>query len=379
VPDLLQFFHHIKSLIDFTQLPKDKKQLVFYSEGKNYWVHLEGLVREVLENSDVQVCYISSGADDPGLALKHSNYRTFDIDEGFVRNWLFENMDAGVLVMSMPDLHQYQVKRSKFGVHYVYVQHSLVSFHMVYREGAFDHFDTIFCAGPHHLKEARALEAQYNLPEKNLVNHGYARLDAIIDEASKRPQQEKRKEDPTHVLFAPSWGPDSTIESGFGEEIVTQLLADGFRVTFRPHPQTTKFAGGRVRTIVQAHKDNDLFCFEDNVAGQTSLHASDIMICDWSGAALEYAFGLNKPVLFVDVPRKVNNPRYAEIDIEPLEVGIRQLVGDVLPIESISKCSERVAALASAKPVYDASDFVFNLGKSNEAGFHALMKLVDSD
>mgnify|MGYP003326545469 CR=1 FL=1 len=43
---------------------------------------------------------------------------------------------------------------------------------------------------------------------------------------------------------------------------------------------------------------------------QESLHRSDLMISDWSGAALDYALGLNKPVLFIDVPRKVNNLDY---------------------------------------------------------------------
>ena len=32
------------------------------------------------------------------------------------------------------------------------------------------------------------------------------------------------------------------------------------------------------------------------------------MVSDWSGAALEYSFGLKKPVIFLDLPKKVNNP-----------------------------------------------------------------------
>jgi hypothetical protein len=132
------------------QLPKEQRRLTFYSEGKNYWPHLEGLIREVLATSDIPVCYISSGKDDPGLFLEHANYLTFKIDEGFVRNWLFENIETDVMVMTMPDLHQYQVKKSKHKVHYVYVQHSLVSLHMAYRKGAFDHYDTIFCGTTSH-------------------------------------------------------------------------------------------------------------------------------------------------------------------------------------------------------------------------------------
>ena len=51
---------------------------------------------------------------------------------------------------------------------------------------------------------------------------------------------------------------------------------------------------------------------------------------DWSGVALEYAFGLVRPVLFVDVPRKVNNAEYERLGIEPIEASIREKVGRVV-------------------------------------------------
>jgi hypothetical protein len=326
----------IGNVIEFTKLSKELRRLVFYSEGENYWVHLEGLVKEILDSTDIPICYISSNKADPGLKLEHPRYRSFLIDEGFVRNWLFETIDTDVMVMTMPDLNQYQVKRSRNKVHYVYVQHSLVSFHMVYRAGAFDYFDSIFCAGPHHIEEIRAIEAKYNLPAKNLVEHGYSRLEAIISEAKLRPKKERSDDVPLHVLVAPSWGEQGTIESGIGERIIDHLVALSCQVTLRPHPQTIKLAWNKVNAILNKHDSNPLFSYEGNVAGQESLHESDVMIGDWSGAALDYAFGLNKPVLFIDVPRKVNNINYKEIDIEPFEVSIREKIGQVVGDEGIT-------------------------------------------
>ena len=215
------FIRHFRDVMRFMQLPKAQRRLTFYSEGKNYWPHLEGLVREWLAISDTPICYISSGEDDPGLELEHPNYKAFKIDEGFVRNWLFENIDTDVMVMTMPDLHQYQVKRSQHRVHYIYVQHSMVSLHMAYRKGAFDHFDTIFCAGPHHIKEIRAMEEKYNLPKKNLVKHGYGRLDAIIEEAKRRPKREKLDSAPKNVLIAPSWGRKEQLNRGLLKKLLT--------------------------------------------------------------------------------------------------------------------------------------------------------------
>ena len=230
------FIRHLSDTLRFLQLPKSKRRLTFYSEGKNYWPHLEGLIKEVLATSDIHVCYITSGKDDPGLSLENPKYITFQIDEGFVRNWLFEIIETDIMVMTMPDLHQYQIKRSKHKVHYIYVQHSLVSLHMVYRQGAFDHYDTILCAGPHHIREIRAMEALYNLPPKNLIQYGYSRLEAILEEAQKRPRKKKSIGEPKHFLMAPSWGPKGTLESGIGEKIIDQLIDKGCKVTLRPHP-----------------------------------------------------------------------------------------------------------------------------------------------
>jgi hypothetical protein len=371
ISKFFQFFFHIKNIIEFMQLPKKRRRLVFYSEGENYWVHLKGLIIGLLANTNVNVCYISSGENDPGLVFEHLHYRTFKIDEGFVRNWLFENIDTEIMVLTMPDLNQYQVKRSKHTVHYIYVQHSLVSLHMVYRKGAFDYYDTIFCSGPHHVKEIRTMEAKYNQPPKNLVEHGYGRLDDIRDEAKKRPNKEKPINALKHVLIAPSWGKKGTIESGVCEKIVDQLIGQGHKVTLRPHPQTVKFSKEKIGSIVNKYKNNPLFTCEGNVAGQDALHDSDIMISDWSGAALDFAFGLNKPVIFIDIPKKINNPEYQELGIEPFESYIRNIVGSITTEASINIVNE--------KTNFNCNEWVFNIGSSSNVGARYIVKLLGEE
>ena len=63
-----------------------------------------------------------------------------------------------VFIMTMPDLGTFYLKRSVHPVHYVYLFHNMVSSHMTFKPGAFDHFDTIFCVGPHHIDEIRKTE-----------------------------------------------------------------------------------------------------------------------------------------------------------------------------------------------------------------------------
>ena len=52
--------------------------------------------------------------------------------------------------------------------------------------------------------------------------------------------------------------------------------------------------------------------------------------------SLDYALGLKKPVIFIDVPKKINDPNYTQIKLEPIEIGIRDKIGIVVP----STCTE---------------------------------------
>lgn len=244
---------------------------------------------------------------------------------------------------------------------------------MVYREGAFDFYDTIFCAGPHHVKEMRAIEKQRGLESKTLVEHGYARLDSIKKEASTKRSDRAVKNVKQHFLLAPSWGQQGTIETGIGEKIVDLLLSKGKKVTLRPHPQTLKFFPETIQAILAKHETNPDFNYENNVQGQASLHLSDAMICDWSGASLDYAFGLGKPVIFIDVARKVNNPNYEEIDILPFEVDIRESIGTVISPNELDKILD-----VDLRPLPEnlAENYVYNVGRSDEFGAHEIIKRV---
>jgi hypothetical protein len=377
------FFRSILDMVSLFQLPRQQRQVVFFSEGKTYWVHLEGLLRAYLEIGDKPVCYISSDCNDPGLKLQHPSLKCFHTDESFVRNWLFENIDTGVMVMTMPDLHQYQVKRSRHPVHYAYVQHSLVSLHMVYRSGAFDFFDSVFCSGPYQLLEARALEHYRQTSRKNLVEHGYGRLDSIITNRLSRREPVNTQPVGTiqaRILVAPSWG-EHSISNTVIDDVLDSLLAAGYAVTFRPHPQTVKFSGELIDGIGIRLGGNPAFTLEVDVSSEGSLHQSDLMIGDWSGAALDYAFGMEKPVLFIDVARKVNNASYGDIELQPYEVGIREQIGAVISPQDIGallpgKVAELLRHMSGQRIRAIRERDVFNVGCSGDAGAQALQSIV---
>lgn len=110
------------------------------------------------------------------------------------------------------------------------------------------------------------------------------------------------------------------------------------------------------------------------LGGQDSLHDSDMMISDWSGAALDYAFGLNKPVCFVDVPKKVNNPDYDALDIEPFESMIRNKIGGLLDLENI-----HFDLMEYPNHKNSCDKAVFNIGHSGSIGAHYICEVIHAN
>ena len=306
----------------------------------------------------------------------------FYIGDGTFRTLLFVNLEADVMVMTMPDLQTYHIKRSPHGVHYVYVHHSIVSCHMIYRPAAFDHFDTIFCVGPHHEQEIRAREQQAGLPPKTLVEHGYGRLETLMDELEKMADtMPAAQDDQPHVLVAPSWGDHALLER-LGVTFVAPLLEAGFRVTLRPHPRTRQLHSRVLDDAEKRFADHASFTLDEDVASRRSLIEADVMVSDWSGAALEFAFAREQPVLFVDVPRKVNNPGWDQLGIEPLEAWIRDKIGVVVPKAELDSMPNHIGSLIQESASYSTrirqlrSEYVHNLGESGRVGACHLMDIL---
>jgi hypothetical protein len=370
----------LSETIKFIQIPKKEKKVVFYSENKNTWIHLKGLILEFLKITNTNVYYISSDKNDPGLSLVNPNFKSFNVGQGYILNWLFANIETDVFVMTTPDLNSFQLKRSKNNVHYLYVQHSLVSLHMGYREGAFDHFDTIFCAGPHHVSEMQEIVRAKGLAGKNIVEHGYSRLDQVIKDVSNKTYKDKPSKLEKHILVAPSWGENCIIET-IGCKLIKKLLDSEFQVTLRPHPQTLKLNKTIVDKIVSQNMKNPLFSLEDDISSKESFYESDLMISDWSGAALDYALSFNKPVIFIDLPKKINNPEYSKIRIEPFEVSIRSKLGAIVSPNNLDEIPITIDSLIKncneIDHKYFREELVFNLSKSDNVGAQRISELVD--
>jgi YidC/Oxa1 family membrane protein insertase len=368
----------------FNQLDSEFREIVFYSEGAQDWPHYEPMVSYLINHTSQKFCYVSSDAKDPGLSIESPNIRSFNIGDATVRTLWFKTLQAMVLVMSVPELEKYQLKRSAYPVHYIYAFHSINSTHMVYREQAFDHYDTVFCVGPHHRAEILASEKLYQLKPKNLVSHGSCRLDTIIKSFKNNPVQ-KNSSDLIQVVLAPSWGKGSFIEEGQGHQLIPHLVESQIRVSLRLHPMTLRHNPEFVANLQKdfANLPSDLFELVTDMNNLSSLHQSDVMITDWSGAAYEFAFGLERPVLFVDTQPKMNNPKYGELNITPLEVGIRHDLGGLIPLDDLRGTAQKIRNLCTdsheiKEQIRKVRDqWVYNVEQSGEIGAKEIIKIRD--
>jgi YidC/Oxa1 family membrane protein insertase len=372
-------WHDWRSYRRFRKLPAPDRRIVFYSESYQDWHHLQPLIDFLTERLSRTVCHVTSEPRVPLPAVSGAGLRTFRVRSGAVLTWFFQMLEADVMVLTMLDLGNFQLKRSIHPVRYVYVFHSPGSTHMVDHENSYDHYDSLFCVGPHHVAEIRRREQMKGLPAKHLFAHGYPRLERLVEIASAHRREPSGE---TTVLLAPTWGEHSILHV-CGEPLIAILLGAGIRVILRPHYQTARLAPRLVQSLIARFGPHPRFRHVDRMEECASLLESDLLICDWSAMAIEYALGFGKPVLFVDVPPRIRNPNYAELGLEPMEMRIRRELGTILPLDRLADAPRHVTELLREADAFREraaalrQEWTFNFSRSVEVGAREIARIAD--
>jgi YidC/Oxa1 family membrane protein insertase len=357
--------------------PRSARALTIYSEHESYYAYYEGLVAALKARTDGGFCYVTSDPNDPILKLQGPQIYTFYLNK--LLPFFMKMVECRVFVMTLTDLHQFHLQRSVNPVHYVYVFHAMNSIHMAYRHSAFDHYDSIFCTGPYQVRELQREAELRDIRPRKLVEAGYSRVERIHAAwRSRTPASEPIRRT---VLVAPSWAASNVLES-HGIDLVRTLLEADFDVIVRPHPETNKRYPNLIARFETDFAGDSRFRLERSVRTDDSLLQADVLITDWSGIALEYAFGTERPVLYIDVPRKVHNERYGELGIEPFEVQMRDKLGLVVAPAELGGIVSIVNRLISERESYRKrivgirAENVFNFGQSNEVGAQYIVELL---
>ena len=103
----------------------------------------------------------------------------------------------------------------------------------------------------------------------------------------------------------------------------------------RPHFRTLRDSKELIDSIKDKFGKNPNFTFEDGVIPSEYFHNSICMVSDWSGISMEYAFTFERPIIFIDVPKKVLNPNSSDILLEPIEISLRSKLGYIVSPNSL--------------------------------------------
>ena len=357
------------------------KHLVFYSENNGFYKYYAGMIEYILKNTNIVIHYITSDPDDSIFkkAEENSRIKAYYIGEKKLIT-LMMKLDADVVVMTMPDLENYHIKRSyiRKDIEYIYIPHGMDSLNMTMRTGSMDHFDTVFCTGKHQKEEIKKTEKIYELPEKTLVEWGYCLLDSMRDDYNK---MEKKVSDVKSILIAPSWQKDNIVDSCL-DELLDNLKGHGYKITVRPHPQHVRHMPERMQQLKDRFANNNDIEIQTDFSSNSTVFEADMMITDWSGICYEYAYTTCKPVLFIDTPMKVMNPEYEKIGVEPINIWMRDSIGASLKPDEMDRIPEVVDQILKHTEDYKQKidefvhEYVYNLGNSAQVGADYIINAV---
>ena len=263
---------------------------------------------------------------------------------------------------------------------FVHMPHSLASLHMIYPPAAFDGYDVLFAAGPHHVREFEAIARSRRLDGRRVEAVGYGKLDVLASQLSEHVSRARQR---SRVLLAPSWGPDNLLDR-CGPALVRALQAAEFEVIVRPHPLFFLEHAPVLDDIRLLAEHEDSIHLESPFAGDDAIFDADVLVGDYSGIGFEFAALRGRSVVSVNVGLKVANPDWQSLGIEPVEIAARNQIGEIVAPEM----DEIVAAVRRAVQTADASNARsiatsgFLYGRPGDCAANAsarIRELLDSD
>ena len=279
------------------------KKYVIYNEGMQYWNTFKPICEE-FEKRQVELTYYTSTEKDPCFEAGYKYVKPEFIGEGNMAFVKLNMLTAGVVLMTTPGLQVYQLKRSKHVKHYTHILHA-PSDATMYRLFGIDYFDSVLLSGDYQKEDIRLLEKQREIKEKELVVVGCPYLDTLKEKMNSIPAEENHN---FTVLVSPSWGA-SALLTKYGEKLLDPLVATGWNIIVRPHPQSKKSEKEMLDRLTEKYKDTKNLTWDYERDNIYSMKKSDIMISDFSGIIYDYTFLCDKPVMYVN----------ADLDLRPYD------------------------------------------------------------
>ena len=113
---------------------------VFFSENKNYQKYYINYINCLLEQN-LNVTYLSSEKND---FINNHKVENIYIGKGLLRAIIFKIICCKFFYLTIVDLDNNELKKSKNVENYIYIFHAAVSSHRAYSISAFNNYDTIY-------------------------------------------------------------------------------------------------------------------------------------------------------------------------------------------------------------------------------------------
>jgi YidC/Oxa1 family membrane protein insertase len=265
------------------------------------------------------------------------------------------------------------------------MDHGMTSFHLMLRENALDHFDTVFAYGPNHIEEIRQAEELANLPAKRLVPTGYGLLDDLLEAVAADPEAAKTGSGPPVALIGPSWQLGNIMEFCL-EETVRPLLEAGFKVVVRPHPEFTRRFPEKIAAfgaLFAEELEAGNLVLETDFASNTTVYSADLVVTDWSSLAQEFSYATGKPSIFINTPMKVMNPNWRALKAPPLDITLRDMIGESVDVADLGSLGEVATAMVADRDQWRQRidgvmrDNIYFIGESDQAMGEYLVEAVE--
>lgn len=319
---------------------KRKKGIVIYGEDKRYWTTFKGILDE-FERRRVKVTYLAGSADDPLLAGRYKYVETEVVGLGNKAYAKLNFLNARIVLATTPGLDVYQWKRSKNVDWYVKIPHAIGSF-AEYRMFGTEFYDALLGCTDSYDALMREIDHKLGGKPKELLTVGCPYMDYMMQ------RRQAASSLPAHtgirVLFAPSWGNRSLLYR-YGDAFLDRLIASGFDITFRPHPQSFISDRELMERLQGKYPEAASFHWNRDSDNFDALRNADILITDFSSIVFDFAFIFEKPVIYTEASLDFSITDMAWVDEPSWTTAVLPQIGVELKEENQGKLVEIIQDL----------------------------------
>ena len=298
----MKFLNKLKNnfsiFINIINFNNERKKFLFYSENISYRKYAYYIIEVLAKKYPGQIGYVSSDIKD---RIDNLNIKNLYIGNGFLMNLFFSIVKVDYLFLTLTDLGNHLIKKTKNVGKYIYYFHAAISTFKSYTNTAFDNYDIILCNSKFQVEEIRKREKDKNLPKKQLIESGYFYFDYLSEKISNKNQARD-------ILIAPSWNYDhrNFINENF-IKIIDYLINKEMNVIFRPHPEHFKRSKEILEKIKDKFNNFENFYFDEHDENFLSMEKSKCLLTDASGISIEFLILFRRPVLYLFDKDKIHN------------------------------------------------------------------------